>query len=464
VNPRVGELPQQWTRGEIAVVGLARSGRAVSRALLAQGAKVYVSDAAVSHQTLEAARELEALGASVDVGRHDLERIARAVATIASPGVPPEAPPVAAAAAAGRPIVGEVEVALRLMPGLRYIAITGSNGKTTTTALAAHLLRALGYEVAAAGNIGTPLVELIGAPVDVVALELSSFQLHDTPGVAPEVGMITNLSPNHLDRYPSTREYYADKALIFRNASERSCWVVNADDPEVMRLAAPVPGRKLRFSLGDASADAHVAGDTLCVFGHRLARRGDIPLLGDHNVANVLAASVAVMAFAGREGAEEARIMGAALGSFRSLEHRVEPVGEAGGVLWINDSKSTSIAATLVALRGMERPTVLLLGGRHKGEPYTALIPELRRTVKAVLAFGEARGEIARDLGGVVDVEALETDLTGVVERARTLAVPGDAVLLSPACSSYDMFRNYEDRGSEFRRLAAVSAVGGGAA
>jgi UDP-N-acetylmuramoylalanine--D-glutamate ligase len=451
-------------KGEVAVVGLARSGRAVARALIAHGAKVYVSDAASSQQTSDAARELEALGASVDVGRHDLDRIARAAATVASPGIPPEAPPLAAARAAGRSVVGEVEVALRLMPDLRYLAITGSNGKTTTTALAAHLLGAMGYEAVAAGNIGTPLVELVGGSADVVALELSSFQLHDTPSVDPAVGMITNLSPNHLDRYPSTREYYADKALIFRNASGRSCWVLNADDPEVMSLAGAVPGRKLRFSLSDRSAEAYLAGETLHVFGHPLAKRGDIPLLGDHNIANVLAASLAVLAFAGREGAEDARELGVAMASFRSLEHRVEPVAENGGVLWINDSKSTSIAATLVALRGMDRPTVLILGGRHKGEPYLALIPELRRTVKAVLAFGEARGEIARDLGGVADVEALETDLAGVVERARALAVPGDAVLLSPACSSYDMFRNYEERGAAFKRLVAESGVAGGSA
>jgi UDP-N-acetylmuramoylalanine--D-glutamate ligase len=204
------------------------------------------------------------------------------------------------------------------------------------------------------------------------------------------------------------------------------------------------------------------------VLGRPLLPRADLPLLGDHNVANALAASLAVMLADRAHAAPEARASIAdALRRFRALEHRNEPVGEFGGVLWVNDSKSTSVAATLVALRGMTRPTVLLLGGRHKGEPYASLADEVRRTVRTVLAYGESAPLIERDLGAVVPVERLGSSFPEVIRRARKVARPGDAVLLSPACSSYDMFHNYEERGAAFKRLAqeaaAVRAGGPGA-
>jgi UDP-N-acetylmuramoylalanine--D-glutamate ligase len=447
-------LPPEWMGGEVAVIGLGRSGLAVARALAGRGARVYASDGAETERTIAAAGLLEPDGVSVELGRHDLGRIAAACVVVASPGVDPGAPPIATPLAAGRPVIGEIEVALRLAPGLRYIAVTGTNGKSTTTELIAHLLRGIGGDAVAAGNIGTPLIDVVDAPPRWVALELSSFQLHDTPSVDPAVGVLTNLSPNHLDRYPSLDAYYADKALLFRNASERSRWVLNADDDAVLRMTSKLAGEIRRFSLRSRNADAFLRDGDLVVGGERIASRSDLPLLGEHNAANALAAMLAVSMATGETPATHSEAFRMALRSFEPLEHRIEPVTEYGGVLWINDSKSTSVAATAVALRGMDRPTILLLGGRHKGESYQSLEPELRRTVRHVLAFGEARGEIARDLRGKVAVEALESDLEGVVQRARELASPGDAVLLSPACSSYDMFRNYEERGAEFKRLA----------
>ncbi|HYD51528.1 MAG TPA: UDP-N-acetylmuramoyl-L-alanine--D-glutamate ligase, partial [Gemmatimonadaceae bacterium] len=278
-------------------------------------------------------------------------------------------------------------------------------------------------------------------------------------------GVLTNLSANHLDRYASVEAYYGDKALLFRNATPASTWVTNADDAEVQALARGAAGRHLRFSLaGEADAWYDRARDQLVVLGEPLLARAELPLLGDHNVANALTAALAVLAAdPAHDTPQVRRRMAEVLRTFAALEHRIETVGEVGGVAWINDSKSTNVASTLVAVRGMRRPTVLLLGGRHKGEPYTALADELRRTVKLVLAYGEAGELVERDLRGIVPVERLGSSFEAVVARARAAAAPGDAVLLSPACSSYDMFDNYEQRGSEFRRLAVGDPVAAGA-
>ncbi|MEO6527683.1 MAG: UDP-N-acetylmuramoyl-L-alanine--D-glutamate ligase [Gemmatimonadaceae bacterium] len=453
-------LPAAWTRGEISVIGLARSGRAVAELLARSGAAVYASDAGSDDAVDRAARVLAPLGVVVQRGGHDLARIAASALVVASPGVPPDAPPLQSARDAGVRIVSELEVALQYLPGQRYIAVTGTNGKTTTTALIHRLLEGLGYHSVAAGNIGTPLAEvaLRAEQPDWIALETSSFQLHDTPSIAPLAGVLTNLSANHLDRYATVEEYFADKALLFRNATAHSVWVTNADDSDSQAMAAGVPGRHHRFTThaGEGGGYYDRARDLLIVLGAPLVARSDLALLGDHNVANALAAALAVMGADESHRTDDARgRIGDALRSFRALEHRIEPAGSYAGVEWINDSKSTNVASTLVALRGMRQPTVLLIGGRHKGEPYTALADELRRTARAVLAYGESAPIVEADLDGVVPVERLDASFADVLARARVLAQPGDAVLLSPACSSYDMFDNYEQRGREFKRIAA---------
>ena len=453
-------MEPDWVRGEIAVIGLARSGRAAAQLLARAGSDVYASDAGTSPELEQSADALRAEGVSVQLGRHDLARIGKASLIVASPGVPPNAPPIAAAREAGIPIVSEIEIGLRFMPELQYIAITGTNGKTTTTALTGHLLTAIGRRAATAGNIGTPLTELAqsSTPPEWIALEVSSFQLHDTPSIRPLVGMLTNLSANHLDRYDSVAEYYGDKAQLFRNASEHSVWVSNADDPAVQQMVAPVRGRQLRFTVGAGAADGYFdrSRNELVVLGRPLISRSELTLLGDHNVANALGAALAVMGADETHALPEARArMAQALRAFRALEHRIEPAGCYDGVEWINDSKSTNVASTLVALKGMHRPTVLLLGGRHKGEPYDALSAELKRTVKLVIAYGEAAPIVAQDLAGATAVERVDGSFEDVIARARAAAAAGDAVLLSPACSSYDMFDNYEQRGRTFKRLAA---------
>jgi len=440
---------------EVAVLGLGRSGVSATRLLRARGLPVYASDSGTGPALEEQAAELAGLGTAVDLGRHDLERIRKGVAVVVSPGVPPGAPPLVAAEQAELPIIAEVDLGFTQLTRASCIGITGTNGKTTTTSLVAHLLTSAGIRSETAGNIGRPLCDVAreGREPNWIALELSSFQLHDSPHLAPAIGLLTNLAPNHLDRYRSLEEYYADKALLFRHATPRSAWIINADDPAVREMVAGVPGRQLRFSLRDRVHGWYDrAGRRLMLGDLALLPRDQLPLLGDHNVANALAAALAA-----REAGAEPDRLGDGLRTFQPIPHRVEPIREVGGVLWVNDSKSTNVTSTEVAVAALQRPFVLLLGGRHKGAPYTPLIPLLKDRCRAVVAYGEAEPIVAADLDGAVPVERGGRDFEAVLAAARRLARPGDAVLLSPACSSYDMFTNYEERGDRFR--AAVNAM-----
>jgi len=450
------KLPDAWRKGVVAVVGLGKSGVAATRLLAREGVRVYASDGSDHPYGGAAAEALRGLpGVEVDVGRHDLAKIRAAAAVVVSPGVPPDAPPLTAAREGGVEIVSELDLGFRALAAAgetHCIAITGTNGKTTTTALVAHLLATAGLKATAAGNIGRPLADVAvsGDRYRWLSVEVSSFQLHDSPHFAPEVGVLTNLAPDHLDRYPTVEAYYADKRLLFHNAGPSSVWVLNADDPAVLELARGAPGRRALFSLKnptDAWFDRGTGAGMLRLGGATLLRREELHLLGDHNVANALAAALAV-----HEAGVPPSLIGEGLRSFQALPHRLEPVGEVNGVLWINDSKATNIASTVVAIEAMSRPFVLLLGGRHKGEPYTRLRPLLANRARLVIAYGEAGSIVEQDLKGQTALER-GTTFEDVVARARRAARPGDAVLLSPACSSYDMFKNYEERGATFRKL-----------
>ena len=454
--------PDSWQQGEVAVVGLGRSGDAAARLLRTRGATVYVSDIGRSAEMELLAESLRLAGVDVHLGGHDIARIARASLVVVSPGIPPDVPPLVAARRSGARIISEIELALSAMPDVRYIAVTGTNGKTTVTSIIGHLLRNLGLETEVAGNIGRPLsaVALHERPPAWIALEVSSYQLHDTPSIAPTLGVLTNLSPDHLDRYPDLKSYYADKALLFRNATSTSRWVVNADDTGATDMARAADGYVMRFSgegrLCDAFYDRQHG--QLILLDEPLLKRAELPLLGDHNVGNALAAALAV---AGADSAHTSinarKRIAAALRSMKPLAHRLETVADTGGVLWVNDSKATNVAAAKVGIAAMTRPTVLLLGGRHAGEPYTDLAEPIRKRCKVVLAYGESADRIQHDLSGYAPILRLSGRFADVVARARELAVPGDCVLLSPACKSFDMFTDYEDRGLTFARLARDS-------
>ena len=446
-----------WRRpgSVVAIIGLGKSGVAAARLLAREGVRVYASDASAHPYAGAAAEALKSVPwVDVEIGRHDLTKIRQAAGVVVSPGVPPDAAVLTAARHAGVEIVSELDLGFRalavLHPGTRSIAITGTNGKTTTTALVAHLLSFAGLPSTTAGNIGRPVTDLAMANESYqwLSLEVSSFQLHDSPNFAPDVGILTNLAPDHLDRYPSADAYYADKRLLFRNASGDNTWVLNGDDKLVLEHTRGIAGRIVLFSLmkpTDAWYD--VSKSTLRLGGEALIKRDDLHLLGDHNVANALAAALAV-----HEAGVPTVLIGEGLRSFRPLPHRLEPVREVKGVLWINDSKATNIAATTVAVIAMQRPFVLLLGGRHKGQPYTSLAPLLAERCRLVIAYGEAGPLVEQDLKSKVPLERGST-FEDVLARARLAAQPGDAVLLSPACSSYDMFKNYEERGAIFRRI-----------
>jgi UDP-N-acetylmuramoylalanine--D-glutamate ligase len=444
----------------IGVLGLARSGLAAARLALARGARVYASDAGDAPKTREAAGQLRALGADAETGGHDLARLAACSRIVLSPGIPPSAAVLREPSIAHVPVIPEVEFAYGLLES-PVIAITGTNGKTTVTALIGHLLREAGFDAETGGNIGTALSELaLREPQPQVAVvEVSSFQLAGIRDFTPRIGLLTNLASDHLDWYATLEDYYADKQRLFRNASPESRWILNGEDRTAMELPGDAEGTRYHFR-AQSSPSPEELGGFLAEDGwltlrleqgeEKLVRADELKILGPHNVANALAGSLAARLFG-------ASVEGIARGlrSFEAQPHRLQPVGEFGGVLWIDDSKATNIASARVAVRGMSRPTVLLLGGRHKGEPYTELLPDLAGRVKAVLAYGEAAPLIVGDLEGKAPVERVEGSFETVVRRARQVARPGDVVLLSPACSSFDMFTNYEERGRRFARLAA---------
>ena len=439
----------------VAVLGLGVSGCAAARLIHSLGGEVYASDVAAGPSEVSAAESLAAGGIVAEAGRHDLGRILSARLVVTSPGIAPATEVRREVAAAGVPTVAETEVAYRALAS-RVIAVTGTNGKTTATRLCADLLAQSGLSSVAAGNIGRPLSEvpLMDEQPDWVVVELSSFQLAGLSAFRPEIGVFLNLAPDHLDWYPDIESYYRDKARFFANADADSRWVLNGDDREVLAMAGAAAGRRYlaTMEMGEwPGAYVNGAGDLV----QRLEGGGaekrwisgaDLRLAGAHNVKNALLAGLAA-ALAGCD----ARSIRTGLASFTGLPHRLQHVGEFGGVTWINDSKGTNIFATQAALEAFPRPLVVLLGGKHKGESFARLLPALAERARAVIAYGQAAPAIARELGEAAPVE-VAADIPDLVRRAREAAEPGDVALFSPACSSYDQFPDYRERGRAFEK------------
>lgn len=443
---------------KVAVIGLGASGVAAARLALDKGGEVYVSDLKTDAQTAARGAQLRELGARVDVGGHDLEGVAGADLVVASPGIPPDAPVLRALAERGKGWISEPELAVRFYRG-SLIAITGTNGKTTTSMLTAHLLETAGYRVALGGNVGGGMapaaaeLALLEPAPEWYVLELSSFQLSGIDTLRPDIGVVTNLSPDHLDRYGSVDAYFADKARLFDNADDASRWVLPMGDEAVDQLAGDAPGARFHFG-GDVADGSHAFIDdgvlTLQTASEpeALIPQQDFPLLGIHNRLNALTAALtARLAGASPAGLAEG------LRSAEPLQHRLEPVIEVDGVLWVNDSKATNVAATRSALESLDRPVVLLAGGKDKGEDFRSLRDSLAG-VRTVVIFGAAAGRMADELDGAAELVRAEGDFQEVFGVATGLARTGDIVLLSPACSSFDMFENYEDRGRCFAQLA----------
>jgi UDP-N-acetylmuramoylalanine--D-glutamate ligase len=455
-------VPAAELKGKrVTVVGLARSGVAAARLCAREGARVTVTDLRAE---AELAGALAPLGPGVArrLGGHDRADFTGADLVVVSPGVPLSIPEIRSAVAAGVPVWGEVELASRFLGGVPVVAITGTNGKSTTTALAGALF-ARDRPTFTGGNLGTPLCEhvLSGARADAVVAELSSFQIDGLHTVRARVAAILNVTPDHLDRYPDVETYAASKARLFALQGRGDFAVANARDPVAVEMARSSRGELVTFGFGApeprAVRDPDRPGEGPAELVWRGAR-GDAEtfllrnraLRGRHNRENAMAAIACA-----RLLEVPAAAVQAGLDAFPGLPHRLELVAERGGVEWVNDSKATNVDSTLVGLSAFPAGTpriVLLMGGHGKGAPYAPLRPLFAGRVKALLTLGEDAPAIERELGDLAPTEGCGT-LAQAVRTAARLAGPGDVVLLSPACSSYDQFRSYEHRGDTFRTL-----------
>ena len=450
----------------VLVVGLARTGMATALFSAGYGAAVTATDEKPETQLAEAAAKLRAAGVTVELGGHRPEIFAEPDLIVVSPGVPAKLPQLEEARARGIPVWSEIELAWRLLRG-KLIAITGSNGKTTTTSLVAHILKTANIPTLVGGNIGLPLLALVESSMDttVTVAEISSFQLETIEAFRPEIGVLLNLTPDHLDRHASFEEYAHAKMRMFENQLERDASVLNADDPEITRRM-PSRGHIYWFSRQKRVAEGAFLRDDQIFFRSEgaevaLARRDDIQLRGEHNVENVLAGCAAAYL----AGADPAAIANG-VKTFQGVEHRLEFVAEVGGVNFYNDSKATNVDATVKAIEAFPGPLIVILGGKDKGSPYAPLREPLRQRARLALVIGAAAEKIAAELGDAVALEHAGT-MDRAVRIALDRAKPGDTVLLAPACSSFDQFENFEHRGRVFKELVGKlekkSAAGAGA-
>lgn len=452
----------------VVVVGLARSGVAAAEFLSRRGASVVATDLKAADELPEEALRLRDLGVRLETGGHRPGTFARASMVVVSPGVPWDLPELETARASGAEVVAEVELAYRHLRG-RLAAVTGTKGKSTTTAALGQVLREAGLDVRVGGNIGAPLIGLVEGSTDasVFAVEVSSFQLEGTTRFHPQVAVWLNLSPDHLDRHASLEAYVAAKARVLARQEEGDWAVVNADDPVVLEEARRARARLLRLrttgeplSGGDAAffrgGEAWMRKDGR---EERLFALADVRVPGRHLAGDLLAAAAAARLL-GATAAHAAR----GVAGFRGVEHVLEHVETIDGVAWYDDSKATNVAAAARSLEAFEGRVLAILGGRYKGGDFALLAPRLRERGSRVLAIGEARDRLQAALGPEVPVDACDS-LRAAVERARELAEPGDTVLLAPACSSFDMFTDYAARGrafkAEVRRLAKVGGSRG---
>lgn len=423
------------------VVGLARSGASAARLLWSRGEPVICVDAGDPPQ----AASLREEGMEVWTGVDGLRELERARAVVKSPGVPPRAEVVARATAAGVPVFGELELGWRLLER-PFVAVTGTNGKTTTVELLGEIWRAAGRPVALAGNVGTPVTALVDAvPGEgTVVCEASSFQLHDAVAFAPEVGVILNLTPDHLPWHGTLEAYRAAKLRIFEHQGPDAVAVGPRE------LLAGAGGAARRVTVGrDPGDDLAVRDGFLWWHGDRLIALADVRLRGAHNAWNAAAAAAAALA----SGVPAEPVLDALRG-FAGVEHRLEDVRVLDGVAWVNDSKATNIASTTVALDAITAPVHLILGGQAKGQDFTTLRGAVCARAAAVYLIGEDAEAIADDLDGTVPLQRAG-DLDRAVAAARAVARPGEVVLLSPACASFDQFTDYEARGRAFKELVA---------
>ena len=427
--------------------------------LQSRGARVTVSDAKSEDQLREQIPTLLDAGIAVETGTHGERTFRNQDLIVVSPGVPVDAEPLKQARALGQPVIGEIQLASEFLPG-PIVAITGSNGKTTTTTLVGEIIAASGFKTLVGGNIGTAAISLAEqATADTtIVLEVSSFQLETIRTFRPKVAVVLNVTPDHLDRHRTFAAYVDAKARIFENQQADDFAVLNADDPTCVDLAKRTSAQVFWFSREREVESGAFIRDGRVIFRARGSAQtvlavSEIPLKGSHNLENVLAAvcAGALMGCA----AEKIR---AAIVSFQAVEHRLEYVATIGGVEYYNDSKATNVDATMKALQSFPANIHLILGGKDKGSDYTVLNNLLRERVKSVYTIGAAAEKIQSHIKGTTQIVASGT-IESAVKQASSTAQPGDIVLLAPACASFDQFQNYEHRGRVFKDMVGQLAA-----
>jgi UDP-N-acetylmuramoylalanine--D-glutamate ligase len=449
------DMVQDLAGKSVAIVGMARSGMAAAEFLWKRGARVTLSDNRPAAALESEIRILNERGIRYEVGSHSMELFDSADLVVVSPGVPLSLPVLRHAAQAGKALISEIELASRYLRG-KVIAITGTNGKTTTTTLIGEILRASGLPVQVGGNIGTPLISLVESSSKDTwsVVELSSFQLEAAPTFRPDIAVVLNITPDHLDRYASFEAYAQVKLNIFENQVSSDFAVLNREDPKLQNAAGKIRSQVFWFSGShEVKCGTYTAGGQIIFASGKASEQvmasAEVPLKGRHNIENV-AAAITAARLAGVPSASIA----SSVRNFKAVEHRLEPVAEIKGVRFFNDSKATNVDATIKALEAFESGVILILGGRDKGGNFKMLSQLLQQRAKCLILLGEASEKIRTQLAGTAPMTQAH-DMDDAVKLAFQQAAPGNTVLLAPACASFDMFQNYEHRGREFKAAVA---------
>ncbi len=437
---------------KISVVGAASSGIAVAKLLKRHGAKVFVSELSPAEKKKEEVDILKKEEIEGEFGRHS-DQVLNCDFAVVSPGVPRTIPILRKLEEKKIAVYSELEMAAQMLSS-PIMAITGSNGKTTTTTLIGEILTRAKIPAIVAGNIGTPLSDVVesSSPDGWTVLEVSSFQAEGLKEFKPRIGVLLNLSPDHMDRYASAQEYYQAKKKMFTNQTSEDFLVYNADDDEVVRLIGELGSKKISFSINrELNEGAYVKNEKIiCTIGDRtdeIIHVQAIGIRGRHNLYNSLAAVLAT-----RLADVDTAVIRETLVQFKGVEHRLEFVREFNGVKFYNDSKATNVDSVFFALESFEHEKIILIaGGKHKGAPYTPLKDIVSQKVKRLVLIGQSADLIEKDLGGATKITRAGS-MNEAVKKSFAHAQSGDVVLLSPACSSFDMFRNYEDRGRQFKK------------
>lgn len=446
---------------KILVVGLARTGVAVARFLAAQGARVTVTDMKDEAALAPLLEQLADLDIDYELGRHERHSFLMADLIVVSPGVPMDIKPLLLAKAQRRPVISEIELAARFLAA-PIVAITGTNGKTTTTTLTGEIFAACGFKTFVGGNIGNPLIELVtsGEAVDRVVVELSSFQLEGIVDFRPQVAVLLNITEDHLDRYATYQEYIDAKLRIFENQTSADYAVLNMDDPLVAAYAGKMKARVVPMSQRQELAQGIFYCNGSIVYRwegrEELFATASFRLKGVHNIENIMAALASTLLM----GCDAGQAL-AAVEAFAGLPHRMEFVREVRGVAWYEDSKGTNVGSVVKSLESFDSGITLIAGGKDKGGEYTPLADLVKERVSHLILIGEAKERMRNALGSLTDTHLADT-LEDAVALAHRLTAPGGVVLFSPACSSFDMFKNYEERGERFKSLVRSLDDGAG--